>query len=43
MPDEHYPGRLNRNYFADPQEWVNLFKVAGDHGKADGAYAFRLI
>src|SRR5262245_56823610 len=22
-----------RNYFADPQEWVNLFKVAGDDGK----------
>src|SRR5215472_2191396 len=21
-----------RNYFADPQEWVNLFKVAGDDG-----------
>jgi len=22
-----------RNYFADPQEWVNLFKIAGDDGK----------
>src|SRR6266581_2918841 len=22
-----------RNYFADPEEWVNLFKVAGDDGK----------
>jgi 2-polyprenyl-6-methoxyphenol hydroxylase-like FAD-dependent oxidoreductase len=22
-----------RNYFADPLEWVNLFKVAGDDGK----------
>lgn len=22
-----------RNYFADPVEWVNLFKVAGDDGK----------
>src|SRR5438128_2718157 len=22
-----------RNYFADPGEWVNLFKVAGDDGK----------
>ena len=22
-----------RNYFADPAEWVNLFKVAGDDGK----------
>src|SRR5262245_16410665 len=22
-----------RNYFADPQEWVNLFKVTGDDGK----------
>src|SRR2546422_3180914 len=22
-----------RNYFADPDEWVNLFKVAGDDGK----------
>lgn len=22
-----------RNYFADPEEWVNLFKVAGDDGR----------
>jgi 3-(3-hydroxy-phenyl)propionate hydroxylase len=22
-----------RNYFADPEEWVNLFKVSGDDGK----------
>jgi 3-(3-hydroxy-phenyl)propionate hydroxylase len=22
-----------RNYFADPHEWVNLFKIAGDDGK----------
>ena len=22
-----------RNYFADPEEWVNLFKIAGDDGK----------
>jgi 3-(3-hydroxy-phenyl)propionate hydroxylase len=22
-----------RNYFADPDEWVNLFKVAGDDGR----------
>src|SRR5262249_44182473 len=22
-----------RNYFADPDEWMNLFKVAGDDGK----------
>ena len=25
-------GCCYRNYFADPREWVNLFKVAGDDG-----------
>jgi 3-(3-hydroxy-phenyl)propionate hydroxylase len=26
-------GCCYRNYFADPREWVNLFKVAGDDGR----------
>jgi 3-(3-hydroxy-phenyl)propionate hydroxylase len=26
-------GCCYRNYFADPQEWFNLFKVAGDDGR----------
>ena len=29
-----------RNYFADPQEWVNLFKVAGDDGKGQWRVCF---
>lgn len=27
------PGSCYRNYMADPDEWTNLFKVAGDDGK----------
>jgi 3-(3-hydroxy-phenyl)propionate hydroxylase len=27
------PGCCYRNYLADPDEWTNLFKVAGDDGK----------
>lgn len=27
------PGCCYRNYMADPDEWTNLFKVAGDDGK----------
>ncbi len=27
------PGSCYRNYVADPDEWTNLFKVAGDDGK----------
>jgi 3-(3-hydroxy-phenyl)propionate hydroxylase len=27
------PGSCYRNYLADPDEWTNLFKVAGDDGK----------
>ncbi len=27
-----FPGCSYRNYLADPEEWVNLFKVAGDGG-----------
>jgi 3-(3-hydroxy-phenyl)propionate hydroxylase len=30
-----------RNYFADPEEWTNLFKVAGDDGKGRWRAAFR--
>jgi 3-(3-hydroxy-phenyl)propionate hydroxylase len=29
---EEMLGCCYRNYFADPREWVNLFKVAGDEG-----------
>jgi 3-(3-hydroxy-phenyl)propionate hydroxylase len=29
---EQMLGCCYRNYFADPREWVNLFKVAGDDG-----------
>lgn len=28
-----FPGSCYRNYMADPDEWTNLFKVAGDDGK----------
>jgi 3-(3-hydroxy-phenyl)propionate hydroxylase len=30
---ELLPGCCYRNYMADPDEWTNLFKVAGDDGK----------
>jgi 3-(3-hydroxy-phenyl)propionate hydroxylase len=30
---ELLPGCCFRNYLADPDEWTNLFKVAGDDGK----------
>ncbi|MGH7873713.1 MAG: FAD-dependent oxidoreductase [Candidatus Binatia bacterium] len=30
---ELLPGCCFRNYLADPNEWTNLFKVAGDDGK----------
>jgi 3-(3-hydroxy-phenyl)propionate hydroxylase len=30
---EQMLGCCYRNYFADPDEWVNLFKIAGDDGK----------
>ena len=30
---ELLPGCCYRNYLADPNEWTNLFKVAGDDGK----------
>lgn len=30
---ELLPGCCYRNYLADPDEWTNLFKVAGDDGK----------
>jgi 3-(3-hydroxy-phenyl)propionate hydroxylase len=30
-----------RNYFADPEEWTNLFKVAGDDGKGRWRAVFR--
>jgi len=30
---ELLPGCCYRNYLADPYEWTNLFKVAGDDGK----------
>jgi 3-(3-hydroxy-phenyl)propionate hydroxylase len=30
---EILPGSCYRNYLADPDEWTNLFKVAGDDGK----------
>lgn len=30
---ELLPGSCYRNYLADPDEWTNLFKVAGDDGK----------
>ncbi len=30
---ELLPGCCYRNYLADPHEWTNLFKVAGDDGK----------
>ncbi len=30
---ELLPGCCYRNYLADPEQWTNLFKVAGDDGK----------
>jgi 3-(3-hydroxy-phenyl)propionate hydroxylase len=30
---ERLLGCCYRNYFADPREWVNLFKIAGDDGR----------
>ncbi|MGH6692573.1 MAG: FAD-dependent oxidoreductase, partial [Gammaproteobacteria bacterium] len=30
---EHERGYCYRNYLSDPEEWANLFKVAGDDGK----------
>ena len=32
QPQRNYE-RPQRSYFADPDEWTNLFKVAGDDGK----------
>jgi len=37
---ERERGYCYRNYFSDPEEWANLFKVAGDDGKGQWRVVF---
>jgi 3-(3-hydroxy-phenyl)propionate hydroxylase len=37
---EQERGYCYRNYFSDPDEWANLFKVAGDDGKGQWRVVF---
>jgi 3-(3-hydroxy-phenyl)propionate hydroxylase len=37
---ERERGYCYRNYFSDPDEWANLFKVAGDDGKGQWRVVF---